>query len=110
MNHSTYMCGWGWRGGLKLGLCCPSLTMRGYNLMFLLSGAGKFNYQGTKRWIDDQLDTGETSLLADVAFVLCLDSVGQTDNINLHVSKPPREGSPGADLVKVAFVCFIVVL
>ncbi len=28
-----------------------------YNLLFLLSGGGKFNYQGTKRWIEDQLDT-----------------------------------------------------
>ena len=28
-----------------------------YNLQFLLSGGGKFNYQGTKRWIEDQLDT-----------------------------------------------------
>ena len=27
-----------------------------YNLLFLLSGAGKFNFQGTKRWIEDQLE------------------------------------------------------
>lgn len=29
-----------------------------YNLQFLLSGGGKFNYQGTKRWLEDQLENG----------------------------------------------------
>jgi hypothetical protein len=28
-----------------------------YNILFLLSGAGKYNYQGTRRWIEDQLDS-----------------------------------------------------
>lgn len=27
-----------------------------YNLLFFLSGGGKFNYQGTKRWLEDNLD------------------------------------------------------
>ncbi|CAH3192232.1 unnamed protein product [Porites evermanni] len=27
-----------------------------YNLVFFLSGAGKFNYQGTKKWLEDNLD------------------------------------------------------
>lgn len=36
------------------------LDFFGYNLVFLLSGGGKFNYQGTKRWIEDNLEsTGE---------------------------------------------------
>lgn len=31
-----------------------------YNLLFFVSGGGKFNYQGTKRWLEDNLDhTGE---------------------------------------------------
>lgn len=100
-----------------------------YNLLFFASGGGKFNYQGTKRWLEDNLDhTGErpqwlglgwdqaqgtwgapgphpapptscgrpadSSLLQDnVAFVLCLDTVGRGDSLHLHVSKPPREGT-----------------
>lgn len=33
------------------------------NLLFLLSGAGKLNYQGSKKWLEDQLDSLEGSLL-----------------------------------------------
>lgn len=37
----------------------------------------------------------ESSLLQDnVAFVLCLDTLGNGDNLYLHVSKPPKEGTP----------------
>lgn len=37
-----------------------SPLMGRYNLLFFASGGGKFNYQGTKRWLEDNLDhTGE---------------------------------------------------
>lgn len=104
-----------------LSTLAPLLPAR-YNLLFFASGGGKFNYQGTKRWLEDNLDhTGEqpplpgwalgrrcsptppahqpslsadSSLLQDnVAFVLCLDTVGRGDSLHLHVSKPPREGT-----------------
>lgn len=97
-----------------------------YNLLFFVSGGGKFNYQGTKRWLEDNLDhTGSAqsrlfvfmrvggaiyervlssvdySLLHDnVAFVLCLDTVGNGDALHLHVSKPPKEGTPQNALLK----------
>ena len=36
----------------------------------------------------------DSSLLQDnVAFVLCLDTVGRGSHLRLHVSKPPREGT-----------------
>uniref|UniRef100_A0A8C2IZB8 Nicalin n=1 Tax=Cyprinus carpio TaxID=7962 RepID=A0A8C2IZB8_CYPCA len=76
-------------------------THAGYNLLFFLSGGGKFNYQGTKRWLEDNLDHTDSSLLQDnVAFVLCLDTLGNSDNLYLHVSKPPKEGSPQHVLLK----------
>lgn len=71
-----------------------------YNLVFFLSGGGKFNYQGTKRWLEENLDNPETSVLSEVVFVLCLDSISKTDNLFLHVSKPPKEGTPAFELVK----------
>ncbi|KAK2567845.1 Nicalin-1 [Acropora cervicornis] len=77
-----------------------------YNLVFFLSGGGKFNYQGTKRWLEENLDNPETSVLSEVDFVLCLDSISNTDNLFLHVSKPPKEGTPAFELVKVAEAFF----
>lgn len=71
-----------------------------FNILFLLAGAGKFNYQGTRRWIEDQTESTENSLLADVSYVLCLDALGTGDSLFLHVSKPPKEGSDGAMFVK----------
>ncbi|MBZ3889070.1 Nicalin [Sciurus carolinensis] len=69
-------------------------THAAYNLLFFASGGGKFNYQGTKRWLEDNLDHTDSSLLQDnVAFVLCLDTVGRGSSLHLHVSRPPREGT-----------------
>ncbi|KAG7261854.1 hypothetical protein CRUP_038879 [Coryphaenoides rupestris] len=76
-------------------------THAGYNLLFFVSGGGKFNYQGTKRWLEDNLDHTDSSLLQDnVAFVLCLDTLGSGDGLHLHVSKPPKEGTPQHALLK----------
>ncbi|XP_063323303.1 BOS complex subunit ncln isoform X3 [Pelmatolapia mariae] len=76
-------------------------THAAYNLLFFLSGGGKFNYQGTKRWLEDNLDHTDSSLLQDnVAFVLCLDTLGNGDSLHLHVSKPPKEGTPQYSLLK----------
>jgi len=77
-----------------------------HNLLFLLSGGGKLNYAGTKRWLEEHLDMDTTSdILANVDFVLCLDSLGKSP-LKLHVSKPPKEGSAGdkfyKDLVHVS--------
>ena len=71
-----------------------------HNLLFLLSGGGKLNYAGTKRWLEEHLDMDTTSdLLANVDFVLCLDSLGKSP-LKLHVSKPPKEGSAGDKFYK----------
>uniref|UniRef100_UPI00358F1270 BOS complex subunit NCLN isoform X2 n=1 Tax=Myxine glutinosa TaxID=7769 RepID=UPI00358F1270 len=66
-----------------------------FNLLFLFSGGGKFSYQGTKRWLEDNLDHTDSSWLQDsVAFALCLDTLGSSDALNVHVSRPPRDGTP----------------
>ena len=44
----------------------------------------------------------DSSLLSDIAYVLCLDSLGVSDNVRLHVSKPPREDTPGGELLQVS--------
>ncbi|KAM3622057.1 uncharacterized protein V6R79_019858 [Siganus canaliculatus] len=72
-----------------------SSTRPQYNLMFSLTGGGKYNFFGTKRWIEENLDHAETSLLHDnVAFVLCLDTLANRDELYMHVSRPPKPDAP----------------
>jgi len=71
------------------------------SLVFLLSGGGKINYAGTKRWLEEHLDMDTTSdMLANVDFILCLDSLAKDSALKLHVSKPPKEGSAGDIFMK----------
>uniref|UniRef100_A0A671M577 BOS complex subunit NCLN n=1 Tax=Sinocyclocheilus anshuiensis TaxID=1608454 RepID=A0A671M577_9TELE len=66
-----------------------------YHLLFSLTGGGKYNFLGTKRWLEENMDQAESSLLHDnVAFVLCLDSLGTGDEIFLHVLQPLKPGTP----------------
>lgn len=75
-----------------------SRTHPQFNLVFLISAGGKFNYHGTKKWIEDNIDSTEGSLLADSLFTMCIDSIGSGDDLYVHVSKPPKEGSATATL------------
>lgn len=83
-------------------------TQPSVNLVFLLSSGGKFNYFGTKKWLETHLDSSSSSeLLSDVKFTLCLDTLGNAQtssekenqnesskrSLNMHVSKPPKEDS-----------------
>merc|ERR1719494_257522 len=83
-----------------------SKTHPKYNILFLMAGGGKFNYQGTKKWIEDNIESSEISLLSEVDYVLCLDALGNGNELNLHVSKPPKDKSAAAllyqDLKQVA--------
>ncbi|XP_036385862.1 nicalin-1 [Megalops cyprinoides] len=72
-----------------------------YHLLFSLTGGGKYNFQGTKRWIEENMDHAESSLLHDsVAFVLCLDTLANGDGLFLHVSRPPKPGTPQYAFIK----------
>ncbi|XP_074115245.1 BOS complex subunit ncln [Cotesia typhae] len=66
-----------------------------FNVVFVLSGGGKLNYYGSKKWLEDQFDGLEGSVIQDASYVLCLDALSLTDNLYLHVSKPPKENSFG---------------
>lgn len=73
-----------------------------YNLMFSLTGGGKYNFLGTKRWLEENLDHAETSLLHDnVAFVLCLDSLANGDELFMHVSRPPKPDTPMHSFIQI---------
>ncbi|XP_066142416.1 BOS complex subunit NCLN [Euwallacea fornicatus] len=78
---------------LLSGLYADSKTRGKYNIVFVLAGGGKVNFQGSKKWLEEQLDSSEGSLIQDASFVLCLDTLTASDTIFMHVSKPPKEGS-----------------
>ncbi|CAG0920330.1 unnamed protein product [Notodromas monacha] len=67
------------------------------NVQFLFSGGGKLNFQGSRRWLEDQLEGLDASSLQDSDFTLCLDTVGGSDELFMHVSKPPKDGSASAE-------------
>ena len=43
----------------------------------------------------------EISLLSEVDFVMCLDSLGVGNSLNFHVSKPPKEGTAAHAIIEV---------
>eukprot|EP00095_Tigriopus_kingsejongensis_P001552 maker-scaffold137_size321222-snap-gene-0.9 protein:Tk01552 transcript:maker-scaffold137_size321222-snap-gene-0.9-mRNA-1 annotation:"Nicalin-1" len=71
-------------------------TQPDYNLVFLLSAGGKTNFLGSKRWLDEQKDMQDQQrpdIITNVKLVVCLDSLGLGDDLYVHVSKPPKEGT-----------------
>ncbi|RWS07274.1 hypothetical protein B4U79_15267 [Dinothrombium tinctorium] len=78
-------------------------TQPAFNLVFLISGAGKFSYLGTKKWLEDHLDNSENTLLSESVFTVCLDALADVENngvINMHVSKPPKENTSAFSFYK----------
>ncbi|KAL3682790.1 hypothetical protein R1sor_000812 [Riccia sorocarpa] len=56
-----------------------------YNLLFGLTSAGPYNYNGTARW----LRGFDQRVRENIDYALCLNSIGNSGRIRLHVSKPP---------------------
>lgn len=48
---------------LLSGLYSDPKTRGKYNIIFILSGGGKINYQGSKKWLEDQLDSIDSSII-----------------------------------------------
>ncbi|EYU36051.1 hypothetical protein ABFS82_14G231400 [Erythranthe guttata] len=57
-----------------------------YNLLFLLTSGGPYNYNGTQKW----LHSVDQRLRETIDYAICLNSIGSSSNeLWLHVSKPP---------------------
>nr|CAG4640699.1 EOG090X02MW [Eulimnadia texana] len=67
-----------------------------FKIVFVATGGGKFNYLGSKKFLEDQLDSADGGLLQESLYTICLDSLSQGDELNVHVSKPPKDGSHSA--------------
>lgn len=72
-------------------LYASASTRPKYNMVFLLSTGGRFNYQGSRQWIEDHV---EKQLEDNVEMVICLDTLGIGNGVVMHVSKMPSETAP----------------
>ncbi|GAV03462.1 hypothetical protein RvY_13881 [Ramazzottius varieornatus] len=63
------------------------------DLMVLISGGGKYNFFGTKKWLDEQGENAESSLASRIRYAVCVDGVGNGGQLRTYVSRPPKEGS-----------------
>lgn len=72
-------------------------TQGQYNLLFVLTAAGRMNFEGTANW----LEQAEGQLLQSIEFALCLDSIGNGPGLHFHVSKPAKD--PGTVLLHNEF-------
>ncbi|KAL3288856.1 hypothetical protein HHI36_003303 [Cryptolaemus montrouzieri] len=77
-----------------------SKTHGKYNIIFLLTGGGKINYMGSKKWLEDQLDSLDGSIIHESAYIICLDTLAHSDSLYMHVSKPPKEGTSSHSFYK----------
>ena len=62
-------------------------TQGKYNLVFVLTGAGRVSFGGAKHW----LDRADARLLENIELALCLDALGQGEGMYLHISKPAKD-------------------
>jgi hypothetical protein len=62
-------------------------TQGKYNVVFVLTGAGRIGFSGAKHW----LDRADARLLENIELAFCLDALGQGDGVFLHVSKPAKD-------------------
>jgi hypothetical protein len=79
------------------------------SLLFLLSGAGHFNFQGTQKYLEDQVDSSDQSDLQETRLVVCLDSLAaNSDHIYVHMSRSLKEGTMLYSFIQVRdlFTCF----
>ncbi|EKX35240.1 hypothetical protein GUITHDRAFT_146649 [Guillardia theta CCMP2712] len=60
-----------------------------YDIVFVLTGAGKSEFTGTKYWLEHT----DSRLLDRIEFVLCLDSIGYGDKVYIHTSKQKSKDS-----------------
>ncbi|MFH4981745.1 hypothetical protein AB6A40_008454 [Gnathostoma spinigerum] len=68
-----------------------------YNMVFIFSSGGKFNYQGSRQWIEDHI---EKQIEENIEVVICVDTVGKGKEMLMHVSKMPSDDAPAARLLK----------
>lgn len=58
-----------------------------FDFLFILTSGGNLNYEGTQHFIS----TLDSTIVKNIDFVLCLDSLGKTEDLFLHISRFPKD-------------------
>lgn len=68
-------------------------------MLFVLSGAGNENFAGTQAWLsnlDNKIDA--------LDFALCLDTIGSSEKLFLHVSRSAAKDAKAKSLYEVCAI------
>ncbi|VDL61780.1 unnamed protein product [Nippostrongylus brasiliensis] len=69
-----------------------------FNLVFVWTAAGKYNYQGARQFIEDfQSDNSEDNRLE---LAICVEALGTAGPMRMHASKQPADGSAADRLLR----------
>ena len=62
-----------------------------FNVLFLVSGSGTTNHQGLKHWLSAE-DQELQQIRGSISYALCLDTLGSSNGLNLHMTRFHKEG------------------
>ena len=62
-----------------------------YNLLFVLTSSGTTGFQGLKHWVTTE-ETELQQIRGGISFALCLDALGNQNDLVMHVSRFHKEG------------------
>lgn len=67
-----------------------------YGFIFVLTGGGKYNFLGSKHWLEHGTEDFISSDFDSVSQVICLEGLGSRtypSDLYMHMSRPPKDGS-----------------
>ncbi|CAJ0592526.1 unnamed protein product [Cylicocyclus nassatus] len=72
------------------------VTRPPFNLIFVWTAAGKYNYQGARQFIEDFQSADDHHL----ELAICVEALGGAGSLRMHASKQPADGSAADRLLR----------
>jgi Zn-dependent M28 family amino/carboxypeptidase len=78
-----------------------------YDILFVLTSGGALNYEGTQHFINNL----DSTVSDNLQYVLCLDTIAGSHDMNMHVSRFPKENDEhGQRLYKVSILNYLSII
>jgi hypothetical protein len=68
-----------------------SASPAGYNVLFVISASGTTNHQGLRHWLSAE-DQELQQIRGSISYALCLDTLGSSKSLNMHMTRFHKEG------------------